>query len=165
MPKVPFLSVERLDVIPPPPRQVDERETPYFLRTSPALCPQHVCAQQFSNQTLTTATRPTPLCVCTNAGRQQRAAVFAMLFASQCAAVAAAAVGLTGHAARAFVIPPSAGALFSGSSSVGGAASASASAGYGKASSRSPRCCLRMDASAGNLDRSPLVCRGRSWCV
>lgn len=82
-----------------------------------------------------------------NAGRQQQAAAFAMPFPCQSAAVAAVAVavGLTGQAARAFVIPPSAaGALFSGSSSVGGGASASG--GYGKASSRSP---LRMDASAG----------------
>eukprot|EP00752_Nemacystus_decipiens_P003502 g3231.t1 len=71
-----------------------------------------------------------------------------MLFSSEsAAAVAAVAVGLTGHAARAFVVPPSTGALFSGSSSGGGAACASH--GYGKALSRSSRSSLRMDASTG----------------
>eukprot|EP00903_Cladosiphon_okamuranus_P014128 g13130.t1 len=80
-----------------------------------------------------------------------------MIFSSQRAAVAAVAVGLTGKAARAFVIPPSAGALFSGlgSTSVsGGAASASAGYGYGKATSRSP---LRMDASAGEEEEVGVI--------
>lgn len=70
----------------------------------------------------------------------------AMLYSSRSAAVAAVAVCLTAHAARAFVIPPSAGALFSGSES----SPSSGGAGHSKASSRS-RSSLRMDASAGDL--------------
>lgn len=73
-----------------------------------------------------------------------------MLFSPRSAAVAA--IGLTGYAATAFVVPASSGALFSGPSVTASSSAAAAAAGRGKAS---PRSSLRMDASAGAW--SPLI--------